>query len=99
MPGRMTKQRRRNREMCVKLILSHFPLILHLPKSSDLTTTSCTSLSFTSCNRFLAVIQSLCDVSGDFSIPCSYLTPVPEALRNDADTTDLPEILWNFSHF
>ena len=34
-----------------------------------------------------------------FSTSCSYLTPVPEALRSGADTTDLPEILWNFSHF
>ena len=43
--------------------------------------------------------RSLCDVSGDFSTSCSYLTPVPEALRSGADITDLPEILWNFSHF
>ena len=45
------------------------------------------------------MIQSLCDVSGDFSTSCSHLTPVPEALRSGADITDLPEILWNFSHF
>jgi len=45
------------------------------------------------------MIQSLCDVSGDFSTPYSCLTPVPEALRRGADITDLPEILWNFSHF
>ena len=43
--------------------------------------------------------QSLCDVSGDISTPCSYVTPAPEALRSGADIKDLPEILWNFSHF
>ena len=38
-------------------------------------------------------------MSGDFLASCSYVTPVPEALRSEATITDLPEILWNFSHF
>jgi len=37
-------------------------------------------------------------VGGDSSTRCSYLTPVPEALRRGANTEDLPEILWNFGH-
>ena len=43
--------------------------------------------------------QSSCGVSGDSSTSYSYLTPVPEALHRGADIKDLPEILWNFSHF
>lgn len=45
------------------------------------------------------MIQSLCDVSGDFSTSRSYLNSVPEALSSGAGINDLPEILWNFSHF
>ena len=69
------------------------------PQSSDLMMARWKSLSFTFCNLFLTRTQSLCDVSGDFSTLCPYLTPVPEALRSAADIRDLPEVLWNFGHF
>ena len=38
-------------------------------------------------------------MSGDLSASCSHLTLVSEALHSRADIKDLPEILWNFSHF
>lgn len=53
------------------------------------------SSSFASCTPSPTRIPSSCDVSSDLSMLRSQLMHAPEAL---SDSSDLPEILWYFSH-
>ena len=81
----------------LKILLSADPI---QPKSRKLETILCRSSSSTSWLLSPTSVSPLCDVSGDSLMSFFYyLNSMVEALSSSTDSSVLPEIIWNFSHF